>query len=138
MNFITQNLMLIALALVSGGALLWPILLRGTSGVPDVSPSDAVLLINRENAVVIDVRTVAEFAQGHVTDSRNIPLDELDARLAELARYKDKPLLINCQTGARSASACSVLKKGGFSKLHKIEGGINAWVQAKLPLIKEV
>lgn len=136
MDFIRQNLMLIGLALGSAGMLLWPLLRRGTSGVADVSPNDAVLLINRENALVLDVRNAAEFASGHIADARNIPLADLQSRLGELARYKDKPLLVNCQGGVRSSSACSVLKKGGFTRVYNLDGGVGAWVQAKLPVIK--
>jgi rhodanese-related sulfurtransferase len=138
MEFIRHNLLLIALALVSGGMLLWPLLRRGTTGATDVSPTEAVLLINRENALVLDVRNADEFAKGHITDARNIPLAELESRLGELFKFKDKALLVNCQGGVRSASACAVLKKGGFNKVYNLEGGVNAWVQAKLPVLKEV
>lgn len=136
MDFIRQNLMLIGLALVSGAMLLWPMLRRGTSGVADVSPNDAVLLINRENATVLDVRNADEFAGGHITDSLNIPLADLESRLGELAKYKDKPLLVNCQSGMHSTNACGVLKQGGFTRIYYLNGGVNAWVQAKLPVVK--
>lgn len=137
MDFIKQNFMLIGLALVSGAALLWPMLRIGSSGVKEVSPNDAVLLINRENAVVLDVRSATEFAGGHVTASINVPLDALESRLGELAKYKEKPLLVNCQSGMRSTSACSVLKKAGFTRIYYLDGGMNAWAQAKLPVVKE-
>jgi rhodanese-related sulfurtransferase len=138
MDFIKQNLMLVALALVSGGMLLWPMLKRGASGVADVSPNDAVLLINREHATVLDVRNANEYAAGHITEALHIPLGELESRLAELAKYKDKPLLVNCQGGVRSTSACGILKNAGFTRIYNLEGGVNAWGQAKLPLIKEL
>ncbi len=137
MDFIKQNVLLIGLALVSGAMLLWPMLRRGTAGGAGVSPNEAVLLINREHATVLDVRNANEFAGGHITDALNIPLAELEARLGELARYKDKPLLVNCQGGVRSTNACAVLKKGGFSRIYNLDGGVNAWVQAKLPVVKE-
>ena len=137
MKFLMDNLLLVALAVGSGFWLLWPMLTRGTSGASEVSASEAVLLINREHATVLDVRSAAEFAGGHITDAINIPLPELDARLGELAKYKDKPLLVNCQGGVRSTSACGVLKKGGFSRIYNLQGGVNAWMQAKLPVIRE-
>ncbi len=136
MKFLMDNLLLVALAVGSGFWLLWPMLTRGASGAADVSPSDAVLLINREHATVLDVRSAAEFSGGHITDAINIPLPELESRLGELAKYKDKPLLVNCQGGVRSTSACSVLKKGGFSRIYNLQGGVNAWMQAKLPVIR--
>lgn len=137
MKFLMDNLLLVALAVGSGFWLLWPMLTRGVSGASDVSANDAVLLINREHATVLDVRSAAEFAGGHITDAINIPLPELDARLGELAKYKDKPLLVNCQGGVRSTNACGVLKKGGFSRIYNLQGGVNAWMQAKLPVIRE-
>ncbi len=137
MKFLMDNLLLVALAVGSGFWLLWPMLTRGTSGASEVSASEAVLLINREHATVLDVRSAAEFAGGHITDAINIPLPELDARLGELAKYKDKPLLVNCQGGVRSTNACGVLKKGGFSRIYNLQGGVNAWMQAKLPVIRE-
>lgn len=138
MDFIKQNLVLIGLALGSGAMLLWPLLRIGTPGVANVSPTDAVLLINRENALVLDVRNADEFTAGHITDARNIPLADLESRLGELLKFKDKALLVNCQGGVRSTSACAVLKKGGFNKVYNLEGGLNAWVQAKLPVLKDI
>lgn len=137
MKFVMDNLLLVVLAVSSGLWLLWPMLTRGTSGASDVSPGDAVLLINREHATVLDVRNAAEFSAGHITDAINIPLAELESRLAEISKYKDKALLVNCQGGVRSTSACGILKKNGFTRIHNLQGGVNAWMQAKLPVIKE-
>jgi rhodanese-related sulfurtransferase len=101
-----------------------------------VSPGDAVMLINRQHAVVLDVRNANEFAGGHITDALNIPLADLESRLGELAKYKDKPLLVNCQGGVRSANACTILKNGGFTRIYNLQGGVNAWAQAHLPVVK--
>lgn len=136
MKFLTQNLWLIGLAIGSGAMLLWPMLRRGAAGAADVSPSEAVMLINRENALILDVRNETEFASGHIAEARNIPVAQLDTQLASLAKYKDKPLLINCQGGVRSASACAMLKKNGFARLYNLKGGINAWTQANMPVVK--
>lgn len=137
MEFIKHNIWLIGLALGSGLMLLWPVLRRGAGGSSDVSPNEAVLLINRARAVVLDVRNPSEFAVGHITDAINIPLAELESRIGELAKHKDKPLLVNCQGGVRSAKACAVLKKAGFSRLYNLAGGINAWTEIKLPVVKD-
>jgi len=136
LKFLTQNLWLIGLAIGSGAMLLWPMLRRGAAGAADVSPSEAVMLINRENALILDVRNETEFASGHIAEARNIPVAQLDTQLASLAKYKDKPLLINCQGGVRSASACAMLKKNGFARLYNLKGGINAWTQANMPVVK--
>ena len=136
MKFLLDNALLIALMLVSGGMLLWPMLQRSASGVTNLSPNDAVMLINRSNAVVLDVRDDAEFASGHITDAKHIPLAQLEERIAEIRRFKDKPLLINCQAGVRSSKACDILRKHEFTKLYNLQGGLNAWLQAKLPVVK--
>lgn len=136
MEFIKQNVWLIGLAIGSAAMLIWPALRRGASGVADVSPTEAVMLINHDHALMLDVRNPDEFSGGHIADARNIPLSALPDRLAELEDYKDKPILVNCQGGVRSISACGVLKKAGFSKLYNLDGGINAWNQANLPVVK--
>ena len=136
MEFITDNVLLIGLALGSGVMLLWPLLNRGAGGVANVSPNEAVLLMNRSNAIVLDVRDDAEFAAGHITDAKHIPLAKLAERIKELEKFKDKPILVHCQGGVRSTKACDILRKNEFTKLHNLQGGLNAWVAAKLPVVK--
>jgi rhodanese-related sulfurtransferase len=110
---------------------------RSASGVANLTPTEAVLLMNRSNAVVVDVREATEYAQGHIADAKHIPLAQLGERLKELTRYKEKPVLLHCQGGVRSAKACDLLAKEGFTKLYNLQGGINAWQQAKLPVVKD-
>ncbi|CAG0972824.1 thiosulfate sulfurtransferase [Methylophilaceae bacterium] len=136
MEFITTNILLIGLALGSGVMLLWPMLSRRAGGIANLSPNEAVLLINRSNAIVLDVRDDAEFASGHITDARHIPLAQLNDRIKELEKFKDKPILVNCQGGIRSAKACDILRKNEFTQLHNLQGGIAAWTQAKMPVVK--
>jgi len=135
-KFLVDNVLLIGLAIGSAVMLILPTLKRGASGVANVSPTEAVMLINRSNAVVIDVRDDAEYAAGHIADAKHIPLAQLQDRIKELHKFKDKPLLVHCQGGVRSAKACELLKKNEFTKVHNLEGGLNAWVQAKLPTVK--
>jgi rhodanese-related sulfurtransferase len=136
-KFLADNVLLIGLAIGSGFMLLWPMLKRSASGVANLTPTEAVLLMNRSNAVVVDVREATEYAQGHIADAKHIPLAQLGERLKELTRYKDKPVLLHCQGGVRSAKACDLLAKQGFTKLYNLQGGINAWQQAKLPVVKD-
>lgn len=137
MKFLTENALLIALALVSGIMLLWPMLKRSAGGVANVTPNEAVLLINRANAVVLDVCDAAEFAAGHIADARHIPVAQLADRIKEIRRYQDKPVLVSCQSGVRSSKACDILRKHEFAKVYNLQGGLNAWIQAKLPVVKE-
>ncbi len=135
LQFLTENVLLVGLALGSAAMLLWPMLKRG--GVANLTPNEAVLLINRANAVVLDVRDDAEFATGHIPEARHIPLAQLDARLGEIRRFKDNPVLVHCQSGAHSGKACDILRKQEFSKVHSLQGGLAAWIQAKLPVVKD-
>lgn len=137
MQFIKNNLWLIGLALGSGGMLLWPLIRRTMFGIGEVSPAEAVLLVNREQALVLDVREDAEFAAGHIPAARHIPLGQLATRSAELDTWKDKPIVVNCQSGMRSANACSLLRRQGFGKVFNLSGGFAAWQSAKLPVAKD-
>lgn len=135
MEFIQQNILLVLLALGSGGALLF-LTLRRPGGRSGLTPTQATLLINREGAQIVDVRGSDEYVGGHLPDSRNIPLEQLEARAGDLERYKDTPLILVCQTGARSGGACAQLEKLGFAKVNSLEGGIAGWRSAGLPVKK--
>lgn len=129
--------MLIGLAIGSGAMLLWPMVSRGgISGVTNLTPTEAVLLMNRANVLILDVRDDAEFTNGHITGAKHIPLANLEGRLKEIQKYKYKPIIVNCEVGMRSAKACAVLRKLEFTQLHNLQGGLNAWSQTKLPLVK--
>jgi rhodanese-related sulfurtransferase len=134
MDFIYQNILLIALVVVSGVALILPMLMG--SGANDVNPAAATLLINREDAQVIDVREAEEFAAGHLPEAKNVPLAKLADRISEIERFKDKPVIVCCASGMRSGKACGELRKLGFAKIHNLSGGIDAWVGAGYPVKK--
>lgn len=134
MDFIYQNILLIALVVVSGVALILPMLMG--SGANDVNPAAATLLINREDAQVIDVREAEEFAAGHLPEAKNVPLAKLSDRISEIERFKDKPVIVCCASGMRSGKACGELRKLGFAKIHNLSGGIDAWVGAGYPVKK--
>ncbi len=134
MKFILDNWMLIALALASGTLLLVPTLQGAVAS--GLSATDAVLLINRERAVVVDVCEPAEFAAGHIVGSRNIPLGELDQKLASAAKNKNLPLILVCQTGARSGRALAAAQALGYTQVHSLSGGLSSWKSAGLPLEK--
>jgi len=130
-----QNLLLIAVACVSGAMLLWPLLRRGVGG-PWVNAFEATVLINRQDAVVIDIRDPGEFAQGHILNARNIPLGELAQRVKELERLKARPVIVSCANGQRASTAAAILRKHGFTNVVNLSGGITGWQQAGLPTEK--
>ena len=133
MKFLIDNWYLIAIALVSGTMLLLPNLQNMGGGL---SPGGAVQLINREKAVVVDVCEVEEFAAGHVGGAKNIPLNQLDDKLAAAVKNKTLPLILVCQTGARSGRAVAMAKKLGYDNAQSMAGGLKAWQTANLPLEK--
>jgi rhodanese-related sulfurtransferase len=130
------HLVLFGIAVVSGGLLIWPFFGRAMHTGKQVSPLETVQLINRRDAVVLDVREVAEYAAGHITNARNVPEGQLADRIKELERYKSRPIVLSCGTGARSARAGAILQKAGFAEVVTLRGGIAAWKQASMPLEK--
>ena len=135
LKFLTDNVFLVAIAFVSGAMLLWPLLRRGPGGA-SVSTLEATQLINRQDALVVDIRSADDFRKAHILNARNVPLPELDARLGDLEKFKAKPIIIACESGNRSGSAAAVLRKRGFEKVFSLVGGIGAWQQAGLPVEK--
>jgi rhodanese-related sulfurtransferase len=133
-KFLVDNWYLIAVALVSGGLLLWP-RLRAGGQAGAVSPTEAVQLINRERAVLIDVCEPAEYAAGHATGSKNVPLAGLEAS-TDLPKNKTLPLVVVCATGARATRAVGTLHKLGFANARALAGGLKAWREAHLPVEK--
>lgn len=102
-----------------------------------VGPQQAVMLINRSDAVVVDVRDKKEFESGHIVDAINIPLSKLDQRITELEKHKDKPVVVVCKMGQHSSEACNKLLSAGYEKVVKLGGGITEWKAQSLPLIQK-
>ncbi len=132
MKFFIDNWFLFFTAIVSGGLLLWPVLGRGAGGAK-ITTAQAVQLINREKAVLIDVSEPAEFAAAHASGSKSVPLGGLEAS-SELPKNKSLPVVVVCPTGSRAARAAATLKKLGFEKAHVLAGGLAAWREANLPV----
>lgn len=125
--------MLISIALASGGMLVWPLVAGGMSAGA-LNASGAVQLINREKAVVVDVCEASEFAAGHVTGAKNIPLGELEARLPGIIKNKALPVILVCASGVRSGRAVAIAKKLGYDQAQSLGGGLKAWKDANLPV----
>ena len=134
MKFIIDNWMLIAVAVASGAMLLWPLIQGATASGLD--PAAAVQLINREKGVVIDVCDPTEFAAGHVGGAKNISLADLEGKLGTVVKNKTLPLILVCQSGARSARAVATAKKLGYDKAQSLAGGLTGWKAANLPIEK--
>jgi rhodanese-related sulfurtransferase len=132
-KFFIDNIFLIAIVLISGGALLWPALtVRGKRG----TPQDITMLINRGKTTILDVRDAKDYADGHLPDAKNIPLADLDKRLPELDKFKSRSLIVVGKSDARASAAAAKLGKAGFADVVNLEGGVAAWQKAGLPLAK--
>ena len=134
MKFIVDNWMLILIALGSGGMLVWPLLRGANTG--SLTAQGAVQLINRERAVVVDVREPEEFATGHVTGAKNVPLGQLEQKLPATVKNKSLPLLLVCATGARAQRAVATARKLGYEQAQAVAGGLKSWKDANLPVEK--
>ena len=134
MEFIQNNIGLVLLAVVSGLMLLWQTFGGKFSGVKEVGTMEATQLINHRDALILDVREDKEVAAGRIPNAKHIPLGQLSSRLQELAKYKEKPLVVSCRSGARSANACRMLAKNGFNEVYNLGGGIIAWEKANMPI----
>lgn len=127
--------MLVSLSVVSGGMLAWSFLGSRLSGIEQADTLKATRLFN-DDALILDVREDKEYAAGHIPKAKHIPLGQLSSRIQELNKHKNKPILVTCRSGQRSARACGMLKKAGFETVFNQAGGIIAWERANLPVAK--
>lgn len=137
MKFVQDNIWLVLIAVVSGLMFIWPMVAKRIHGGREVGVADAVQLINRQDAVVVDVREPGEFKSGHIPNARNIPVGQIGERTKELEKLKGKPIVLTCASGNRSTTAAGVLRKAGFENVASLAGGMGAWTQAGMPVEKD-
>lgn len=133
MDFVTENIFLIVVAFVSGAMLVWPLVNRQLAGAT-VGTLQATRLIN-DGAVIVDIRGGDEFAGGHLPNSRNIPLADVDKRAAEIPG--GKPVIVVCASGTRAGRAAAALRKAGRTDVYCLDGGVSGWQQAGLPVVRK-
>jgi len=109
---------------------------RLTSGIAILRPAQTTELINRDNALVVDLRPLAEFEKGHISGSKNVLMSQFDPENKQLAAAKSLPVVLVCKTGMTANGAAKRLKKAGFERVFVLDGGIASWQQADLPLVK--
>ena len=137
MEFVQDNIWLVLIAVVSGLMFIWPSVAKRLHGTRDVGVADAVQLINRQDAAIVDVREPAEFKSGHIPNARNIPAGQIGERTKELEKLKNKPIVLTCASGNRSTTAAGTLRKAGFENVVALAGGMGAWTQAGMPTEKD-
>ena len=136
-EFAIKNWLLFAALVAILILLIGSEILRKIRGVNTLNPTQALQLINDEDALVLDIRNTSDYRAGHIPHARHLPLDGLKDRLGELEKFKDRPIVVYCHSGNRSPQACALLKKNGFEKVHNLGGGIGAWQNANLPVKKK-
>ncbi|AEF98721.1 rhodanese-like domain-containing protein [Methylomonas methanica] len=114
--------------------LIQDLLSNSFNGYESISPLIAVTKMNDDKTVIIDVREANEFLKSHIENAVNIPLGKLDEKLPSLEKHKTHPLIVICQTGARSVPACKTLTKAGFGQVYHMQGGMQSWEENKLPI----
>jgi rhodanese-related sulfurtransferase len=136
-EFVMNNLAFVALWVASLGLFLWPEISRLIgAGAGEIGTLEATRLMNQPGTLILDVRDEKEFAEGHLPRARHVPLKELATRVGELAKFKAKPVIVTCRSGARAGAAARVLKAQGFTGVYQLKGGVAEWQKASLPIEK--
>jgi rhodanese-related sulfurtransferase len=136
MSFIQSNLLLIAVFIASGVMLAWPLISGFTSKMKPISTLGVTKLINSGHPVLLDLRETADYAGGSLPNAVHIPLSQLKDRAGELAKFASRPLVAFCASGQQSGRAVAPLAGQGFKELYRLSGGIRAWKDAGLPLVR--
>jgi rhodanese-related sulfurtransferase len=134
LEFTGNHTLLVLALMVSFFIVVFTELRRKASGLVNIEPIAAVQLINND-AVVIDLRSVDAFARGHIVGARNIPSDELDAKMNKLEALKSKPIVAVCDAGTTSTKAVNALREAGFESVYGLKGGMAGWGMAGLPVV---
>ena len=109
---------------------------EGNQGGPTISTTSLIALVNREGAIVLDIREAKDFNLGHIAGALNIPFASVEAREGELAGYKDRPVVLVCKMGQHSSNVGKKLKSNGFQDVRRLSGGMSEWAASNLPLVK--
>lgn len=134
LEFTSNHLLLVSALMISFFLLIFSELRRKASGLVNVEASDAVKLINND-AIVLDIRSADAFARGHIVNAKNVPNDELDAKLDQLERYKSTPIVAVCDAGVTTTGVVNKLRGAGFESVFGLKGGMSGWGQAGLPVV---
>ncbi|MCB1705292.1 MAG: rhodanese-like domain-containing protein [Halioglobus sp.] len=131
-EFLAQQWMLVAALLV---VIVMLIRHESRKSGPSLTPQQAINMVNSENGVFLDLRDAAEFKKGHIVGAVNIPATKLATRLAELEKYKEKPIVLVCKMGQQSGAAGKQLKAENYTQVYKMTGGMMEWTNLQLPTV---
>ena len=134
LEFTGNNTLLVLALIVSFFVVVFSELRRKASGLVNIDPIEAVKLINND-AIIIDLRSVDAYSTGHIVSAKNIPSDELEAKMNSLESMKSKPIIAVCAAGITSTKAVNTLRAAGFESVYGLKGGMGGWSQAGLPVV---
>ena len=135
-EFIGNHIILVTLFIAILAVLVWNLFGSLISGISQIPSAELTRLMNRENAVVIDIRSQEDFNKGHILNARNIPEAELQSRQKELEKFKSSPMVVCCHSGVTAPKVARLLKAMGYANIFVLKGGIHAWQSANLPLTR--
>ena len=136
-EFVGNHLILFALLVAILGALVWSFIGESLRGIRSVDHLGLTNLMNRDDALVIDIRPQAEYQRGHILGALHAPESSLAKNLKNFEKHKERPAVVYCQSGMSAGKACKELQKLGFEQVYMLKGGINTWLNANLPLTKD-
>jgi len=136
-DFISNNPMLSAAWVVIAAMLIHSVVKNKLSKITNVNPQQATLLINKQDAIVVDVRNADEFKKGHIVNAKNITVSQInEGKFAAIENHKQSPIIVVCATGTRSSGAGDKLAKAGFEQVNNLFSGMSGWTAANLPTTK--
>lgn len=136
-DFFSNNLMLTIAWIVTAALLVHSFIQDKLTGVKSITTQEATLLINKQNAIVVDIRTSDEFKKGHIVNAKNITLSQIEqGKFTGIENYKDSPIILVCESGSRTSSAATKLLKGGFTQVNNLLAGMSGWQSENLPTTK--
>ena len=137
-DFVTNNPMLAIAWVVIAAMLIHSVVKAKLSKTNNINPQEATLLINKQDAVVVDIRTTEEFKNGHIVNAKNVTLSQIDeGKLAAIENLKQRPIIVVCASGTRSTGAGEKLVKAGFEQVNNLSLGMSAWTSANLPTTRK-
>lgn len=134
-EFVTNHLLLVMAFVILLAMLLGGELRRRISGVQSVTPVEATRLLNHDNAIMIDMRSDKEYRDGHIVNAVHMPVKD-QVIGSHLDKYRDRPLIVYCNSGSQSTQLCGKLRKQGFEPVYNLKGGVLAWQRSELPLTR--
>lgn len=136
LDFAGCNQLLVLILVGITLALVYTEVARLFRGFKSLRPGELAPLVNQENALVVDLRPIADFDKGHIAGSKNVTMSQFDPESKQLNAAKGLPVVLVCKTGQTATGAAARLKKAGFERVYVLDGGITAWQDAQLPLAR--